>query len=134
MWNHEASIEASAAPEKIWQLFADVPGWKQWNAGIEKIELFGDFAKGSTFSMQPPGSDPFTSTLVDVQENVAFTDETVIEGTRILVSHQLVPLATGGTRIVYRTEISGDAAEEFGPMVTGDFASVLAELKGLAER
>ncbi|WP_035054888.1 SRPBCC family protein [Andreprevotia chitinilytica] len=134
MWTQEASIETTATPEKIWSLFVDVPGWKQWNAGIEKIELFGAFAKGTTFSMQPPGSEPFTSTLIDVNENEAFTDETVIDDIRVVVAHCLIPLASGGTRVVYRTQIFGENAEEFGPMVAGDFPEVLAALKALAER
>ena len=34
MWKHEESIVTSASPARIWALFADVPGWKKWNAGI----------------------------------------------------------------------------------------------------
>lgn len=133
MWTHEASIETTATPESVWRLLADVPNWKRWNAGIEKIELLGVFAKGTTFSMQPPGSDAFISTLIEVIENEEFTDETVIGGTRVVVAHCLVPLAGGGTRIVYRTEVFGADAEAFGLMVTGDFPEVLGALKALAE-
>ena len=133
MWTHEASIETTAKPAQIWRLFADVQGWKQWNNGIERIELLGPFAAGTSFSMQPPGSEPFTSTLVDVKENELFVDETLIDGTRVLVTHRLMPLPSGGTRIVYGTEITGPAAAEFGPMVTGDFDEMLAALKRLAE-
>lgn len=133
-WTYEVGIETTAAPERIWGLFADVPGWKQWNAGIEKIELFGAFVKGATFSMQPPASEAFTSTLIEVKENEEFTDETVIDGTRVVVSHLLVPLAYGGTRVLYRAQVFGAAAEELGPMITADFAEVLAALKDLAER
>ncbi|MEO8155260.1 MAG: SRPBCC family protein [Rhizobacter sp.] len=133
MWTHEASIETTAQPERVWRLFANVQGWKQWNSGIERIELLGPFAAGTEFLMQPPGSEPFTSTLVEVTENKVFIDETIIDGTRVLVTHRLVPLPSGGTRIVYGTEITGPAASEFGPMVTGDFDAVLAALKRLAE-
>jgi hypothetical protein len=134
MWSHEESIETTASPERIWKLFSDVAGWKKWNAGIENIELHGIFTKGSTFFMQPPGDEGFMSTLVDVQENEGFTDETVIGETKVLVHHKITPLSSGKTRITYSTEITGSAAEEFGPMVTGDFPDVLKSLKGLAEK
>ncbi len=133
MWTHEASIETSAQPEIVWKHFTDVPGWKRWNAGIERIVLLGDFATGSRFVMQPPGEDAFTSLLVDVAENEGFTDETVIDGTRVVVAHRLLPLAWGGTKIVYSTAVEGPQAAEFGPLVTGDFDAVLAALKDAAE-
>jgi uncharacterized protein YndB with AHSA1/START domain len=133
MWTHEESIETTATPERIWRLFADVAGWKKWNAGIEHIQLHGGFTNGSTFFMQPPGDEGFTSTLVDVKENEGFTDETVIGDVRVLVHHSITRQPSGKTRITYSTEISGPAAKEFGSMVTGDFPDVLKALKNLAE-
>ena len=134
MWTHEDSIETSALPPRVWEFFSDVARWKDWNAGIERMEIHGPFATGTTFTMQPPGQDAFTSTLIEVKPNESFTDETVVGETRVLVSHQLVQLPSGRTKIIYRTEITGPGAEEFGPIVTSDFPSVLAALKNLAEQ
>jgi hypothetical protein len=133
MWTHEESIETTAAPAHIWRVFSDVPGWKKWNAGIASIEIHGPFATGTTFSMQPPGEAAFTSTLTEVRENQGFTDETIIDGTRVVVHHRILPLGAGLARITYSTEITGPAAAEFGPMVTGDFPQVLRALKTLLE-
>ena len=134
MWTHEESIETSATPDRVWELFADVAQWKKWNAGIERIQIHGPFAAGTTFTMQPPGQDAINSTLIEVKRNESFTDETVVDGTRVVVSHRLMRLSSGNTRIIYSTEITGLGAEEFGPMVTSDFADVLASLKRLAEQ
>ncbi len=134
MWTHEASIETLAAPDRLWHLFSDVNGWKRWNAGIERILLLGDFASGTRFVMQPPGQEAFTSKLLDVVENEGFIDETVIDDTRVVVDHRLIPLAWGGTKVVYKTQIEGPQAAEVGPLVTGDFIEVLSALKDLAER
>lgn len=133
MWAHEDSIETSASPQAIWALFADVAGWKRWNAGIDRIEIHGPFVSGTTFRMQPPGEEAFTSTLVDVRVNEGFTDETLIDATRVLVHHRIELLADGRTRVVYGTEISGPGAAEFGPAITADFPDVLRALKRLAE-
>ncbi|GHT92104.1 hypothetical protein FACS1894185_6000 [Betaproteobacteria bacterium] len=134
MWTHEETIETSASPAQIWALFADVARWKDWNAGIESIQIHGPFKKGTTFTMQPPGQDAINSALIEVVPDEYFTDETIVDETRVLVSHKLVPLDSGTTRIIYRTEITGPGAAEFGPMVTSDFADVLASLKKLAEQ
>jgi carbon monoxide dehydrogenase subunit G len=133
MWTHEESIEIDAAPAQIWTLLSNVAGWKKWNAGIESIQLHGPFVAGTTFSMKPPGEEAFTSTLVDVRENENFTDETIIDGTRVVVRHKIAALPAGGSRVTYSTEIFGPAAAQFGPLVTGDFPAVLSALKRLAE-
>lgn len=133
MWTHEESIETTAISEQIWKLFSNVAGWKEWNSGIEDIEIHGPFAVGTTFSMKPPGEEQSTSTLVEVEENQGFTDETVIEGTRVLVHHRIEPLSSGKTKIIYRTEVTGSNAGEFGAVVVSDFPDVLAALKRLSE-
>jgi len=133
MWTHEESIETTAAPARIWRLFADVAGWTRWNAGIERIQLHGPFATGSRFTMKAPGVDAFVSTLADVRENQGFVDETILGGTRVSVDHRIEPLPGGRCRIVYRTEVSGPHAAGFGAAITADFAQVLAALKAAAE-
>ncbi|BBQ03603.1 hypothetical protein BSFA1_87310 (plasmid) [Burkholderia sp. SFA1] len=134
MWIHEDSIETTASPARLWELLADVERWGDWNAGIERIELHGPFASGTRFTMQPPGQEAFISTLLDVRPNEGFLDETIVDGTRVLVDHQLISLQSGCTKIVYRTEITGPNASVFGPIVTSDFPDVLAALKRWAER
>ena len=133
LWSHETSIETTATPARVWQLFADVAGWKQWNAGIERIELHGPFADGSTFEMQPPGEDAFTSTLLEVREHMGFSDRTELGDTTVLVQHRIETIAAGRTRVSYRSEVRGPAAGDIGPMVTADFPQVLAALKQRAE-
>ena len=133
MWTHEESIEIAATPRRIWELFADVDGWRQWNAGIEHIEIQGPFAVGTTFSMKIPSGDVFTSLLLDVREHACFVDETIIDDTRVVVRHEIHAEPSGNTRVTYATEITGPNASEFGPLVTGDFGDVLRALKQLAE-
>ena len=134
MWTHSTSIDTIASPQALWRLFEDVAGWTRWNAGIERIALHGPFASGSTFDMQPPGMDAFTSTLRDVRPDAGFVDETDLDGTRFLVSHELHPLPAGGTRVRYTIRVEGPEAATLGPVVSADFPEVLAALKALAER
>ena len=134
MWTASTSIDTTASPQALWRLFEDVAGWTKWNAGSERIALHGPFASGSTFDMQPPGMDAFTSTLRDVRPNAGFVDETILEGTRFLVSHELRALPSGGTRVTYTARVEGPEAATLGPLVTADFPEVLAALKALAER
>lgn len=133
-WRSEYATETSAAAETIWSIFRDVPGWKDWNAGIEEIEIEGPFAAGTWFTMKPPGEEALRSQLIDVRENECFVDETRVGDLTILVAHRIEPLGPTRTRIVYAVDAQGPQASEIGPAVSADFPEVLASLAKLAER
>ena len=133
VWRHEYAVETSATPETIWGIFRDVPGWKNWNAGIEQIEIDGPFTAGTWFTMKPPGDDALRSQLIDVRENLCFVDETRVGDLVIKVAHRIEPLGSARTRIVYAVDARGPQASEIGPAVASDFSEVLASLAKLAE-
>jgi len=133
-WHTEHTVETQASPETIWTVFRDVETWKQWNPGIERIELEGPFASGTWFTMQPPGQDALRSRLLEVAENRGFVDETCVGDLTVTVGHRLEPLQNGRTRIVYSVDAIGPGASEVGPMVSSDFPEVLAALATFAEK
>jgi hypothetical protein len=133
VWRCEHGIQTSASAATIWRLFSDVPGWVNWNAGIEDIEMAGTFAVGTEFAMTPPGQDPFTSRLIDVQENELFVDETILGDLTVRVAHRIERNTECGCRVVYALEATGPGADEFGPMIASDFPEVLTALARLAE-
>jgi uncharacterized protein YndB with AHSA1/START domain len=75
MWANEHSVETTAAPEQIWRLWADVAGWPEWNGDIERIELIGPFAAGSTIVMSPIGDGPIELRIAKAVEPELFVDE-----------------------------------------------------------
>ena len=134
MWEYEHAVETSAPAEVLWQRWADVPGWPAWNAGVARAELDGPFAAGTSFTMTPPEGEPIRMVLTEVVPGERFTD--VMDAGDVVVTtvHRLEALDAGGTRVVYRTEITGPAADvvgpELGPQITADFPDVLAALVG----
>jgi len=128
----EYSVEINVEPATIWALFRDVAGWKEWNAGIETIELEGPFADGTSFTMKPPGGDELRSRLIDVRENECFVDETLLGDLRVCVAHRLLRVGPQRTRVTYAVEASGTGASELGPMIAADFPDVLASLSARA--
>jgi hypothetical protein len=133
-WQTEYSVEANAAPEAIWALFCDVVGWKQWNSGIETIEIDGPFADGTWFTMKPPGGDPLRSRLIEVRENEGFVDETRVDDLCVTVAHRLFRLDGQRTRVTYAVQAVGRGASQIGPMVAADFPDVLASLAARVAR
>ena len=137
MWEYEHSIETTATTEALWARWTDVAGWAEWNADIEKVEIDGPFTVGGQITMTPHGGDPVRLRLTDVRPNELFVDEAELDGVVIRTLHHLQPLATGAaattrTRITYRTQITGPAADELapqlGPAITSDFPETMAAL------
>jgi uncharacterized protein YndB with AHSA1/START domain len=137
MWEYEYSVVSVASGAALWRCWSDMAAWPAWNYGIEKIEVDGPFQVGTTFTMTPPGDDPIPMRLTEIVPGELFTDE--MDGGDFVVrtAHRLAPAADGRTRITYRTEITGPAADtigpELGPAITADFPDVLAALARMAE-
>ncbi|WP_344616254.1 SRPBCC family protein [Dactylosporangium salmoneum] len=137
MWEYEHAVDSTAAPQRIWTVWVDVPNWPAWNAGVEKAAIEGPFAPGTRFTMTPPGEEPIAMVLADVVPHERFTDIMDAGDFVVTTVHRLEPLPSGGTRVVYRTEITGPAAAQIGPQlgpaITADFPVVLAALVLRAE-
>lgn len=129
-WSH--TVETTATPAQVWPLYADVARWREWDSGLEAVELDGPFAAGSAGTMQVEGQPPLTWTLTEVVDGELFTDVTEIPGVATLTFvHRLEATATG-TRITHEVRIEGPAAEGLGPMVTSDTPEAMQALARLA--
>jgi hypothetical protein len=137
MWANEHSVETSAAPEQIWQLWADVPGWPEWNRDIERIELIGPFAVGSRILMTPIGDEPVELRITAAVEPDRFVDEADMGEIVVRTVHEARRIDPGRALVTYRMEITGPAADtigpQIGPEISGDFPETLSALVARAE-
>lgn len=139
MWTFEHSIETPASARAVFGLFEAVDTWPEWNSGVERIELSGPFAEGTTGTMFMPGQQPLEFRLAWVEDGRGFEDETPVldAGVVVHVRHALDPLSSGGTRITYSVVIDGPAADAvgptIGPAISDDFPAVMAALAARAE-
>jgi uncharacterized protein YndB with AHSA1/START domain len=137
MWASEHSVETSAAPEKIWRIWAEVTAWPEWNGDIERIELIGPFAAGSRILMTPIGGEPVELRIAEAEEPELFIDEADLGEIVVRTIHQARRVDADSARVTYRMEITGPAADtlgpQMGPEISGDFPEVLAALAARAE-
>jgi uncharacterized protein YndB with AHSA1/START domain len=128
VWTTEHRVEASVAPEAIWRAWADVEHWPEWNGDIERIELTGPFATGSTIAMTPKGQDTVELRIAEAVEGELFVDEAEVAGTVVRTTHRIERFDGDRVRVTYSLEATGPAAEQIGPAVSADFPETLAAL------
>jgi Polyketide cyclase / dehydrase and lipid transport len=134
VWSSTHSLETNAPAAELFAQWQDTATWPEWNEGVQRIDLDGPFAAGTTGRMLLPDGDELAFTLIWVEDKVGFEDETPVPdaGIVVRVRHYLEATDTGGTRIVYAAHIDGPAADQvgpdFGPQITADFPQVMAAL------
>jgi uncharacterized protein YndB with AHSA1/START domain len=137
MWSVEHSVETTAAPEAVWELWSDVERWPNWNGDLERAELTGPFAADSTIRMYSPGQEPIELRIAEASPTERFVDVADLGDVVVRTTHRIDPLDGSRIRVVYAMEIDGPAADavgpEIGPQISGDFPEVLARLVDLAE-
>src|SRR6266536_1010360 len=106
MWTTEHSTETTAAPEAVWRVWSDVARWPEWNADLERAELSGPFAAGSTITMTPHGDEPIELRIAEAVEREVFVDEAHLEEIVVRTVHRIERLDRDRIRIVYRMEIT----------------------------
>ena len=135
MWTTESSIEVAARPEAVWNAWTDVERWPQWNGDISHIALSGPFAAGSTIAMTTTqDGDAIMLRLADVLNGERFVDEATVADTVIRTEHAVTALDDRRSRVVYRLEADGPAAEQLGPTVSADFPETLEALRHYLDR
>jgi uncharacterized protein YndB with AHSA1/START domain len=136
VWSCEHSAVASAPPDAVWRLYADAAGWPAWNGAVERLEIDGPFAAGTTGRLTPPGQTPLKFRLVAAEPGAGYTSETEIAETVTLrTTSRLGALSGGRTRITHRVELTGPAAEFFGQSFGSALsAGVPAAVEALARR
>jgi hypothetical protein len=134
MWSFEHTVETPASPAAVWALYLDVPGWPAWDHGLERVDIDGPLAAGTSGRITPVGQDTLPFTVTWAEPGRGFADETAVPGHAIRFRHTLEALAGGGTRITHRIEIDGPAGAQFGPEMVADMPEAMAALAATAER
>ena len=136
MWTYEFSATAEVTPSAVWTLWADPLSWHTWNDGVGEVKVHGPFAAGTAFTMTPPGEDTIHMTITEVVPDQAWIDVCELPGLAITTYHLIDDLGGGRTKVTYRTEITGEAADEagpeIGPQICADFPDVVAKLLAVA--
>lgn len=134
--NVEHRITVAAPPERIFELYRDVPGWSTWDPDTRSASLDGPFQVGSRGRLTPRQGNTVPMRLTEVTPGRSFTVESRIPLFRMVFEHELTPHGHG-TEVVHRVCFSGLLTPVLGRMlrrrVDAGLPVTLARLKALAE-
>lgn len=82
-------IYQNVSVKDIWNRWADIDNWHEWNPGVEYCKLQGSFAKGSFFVLKPKGAPLAQIELIEVEKGKRFIDCTTFPGSKIMVRMRL---------------------------------------------
>lgn len=102
----EHTVETTATPSMIWNIWKDVENWKTWDHGIEYSHLDGPFQKGVTGTLKPKGGPEVKTILTSVEHLKGFSDEAKLPLSKIIVSHEM-SVSKGKTLVTHRIEMKG---------------------------
>lgn len=103
------TVETTASPEAIWEIWQDVTHWNTWDHGIEFSTIDGPFKTGATGTLKPKGGPLVHTKLTAVEPKKLFIDEAKLTLARIIVSHFLTE-SNGKTHVTHQIEMRGPLA------------------------
>jgi len=133
----EASLETSAPPERVWQVWSDVNRWPEWNPDMKASHIDGPLKLGATGNIDTRSGGKHDVVVTQFEQGRSFElESTALPGTRMAIRAAIVPSGSG-SRITQGFEPRGLLAPIVGPMMGGailkTFNSVLNGLKTRVE-
>ena len=95
MWTTEVSHKTRATKNRIWELWADVPNWSDWDNDVESSELFGEFKAGTRGIMKPAGGPKAKFLMIECQHLKSFTDRSFLPLCKMDFIHTMIQTKEG---------------------------------------
>lgn len=135
MWQKCYEIEATdVSLEQIWQVWADINRWHEWDTAIEYARTTEPFQKGCRFELKPKGGPKVTIEIVECDLNKQFTDLTRFPLAKMYGRHEMKLITQGRVRLKTTMSIEGPLAFLWRKLVAqkivddlpGDTANIIA--------
>lgn len=133
----EASLETSASPDRVWQVWSDVNHWPDWNPDMKASRIDGALKLGATGNIDTRSGGKHDVVVTHFEQGRSFElESTALPGTKMGIRATITPSGSG-SRITQGFEPRGLLAPIVGPMmgsaILKTFNSVLGGLKQKVE-
>jgi polyketide cyclase/dehydrase/lipid transport protein len=127
-----AQATSTAAPERFFEIWADMATWPEWNADTEWVRLDGPFQTGATGVLKPKGGPKVKFTVASVVPGREFVDVSHLMGSKLTFDHQVMSTPDGGATVRVTISFRGPMAWFWKRIIGGGMkASVQRDLDSL---
>ena len=81
--------QTKASPETIFNIWADIDGWSDFDQGIEWAKLTDTFTTGGHYTLKPKGGPKVKATITLVKPNEKFIDVSHLPGAKLIFDHTI---------------------------------------------
>jgi hypothetical protein len=134
-FSHSDSTTATSG--KIWQIWTDVPNWKQWDKGLKEAYLEADFSVGAKGKLMPDKGPKSKFFISELTPNKSYTFKIKIPFGWLIVNRTL-EAKDGMTYFTHDVQFTGLLKKALGKKIGKNYRTmlpgVLNEIKLIAER
>jgi hypothetical protein len=131
-FSHTITTQADAS--RIWQLWMDVPGWKNWDKGLKDANVSAPLALGVRGQIIPLSGPAANFHVSAYEEGISYAFATALPLARLIVRRTIV--GTNPTRFTHEVSfeglLAGFWAGRFGPGFRQALPPTMAALAALA--
>ncbi|NUO02848.1 MAG: SRPBCC family protein [Saprospiraceae bacterium] len=125
---HFSHTETTTAPAaRIWQVWTDVPNWKQWDKGLKEAILEGEFAIGAKGKIIPDKGPKSKFVVTELKPGESYTFKTRIPFGWLIIRRYLTHTA-GITRFTHEVEFTGVLKKALGKNPGKRYRAMLPEV------
>lgn len=136
-YHFSASLNTTAPPEKIWQIWTDTKTWHVWDTGLKNVILNGKFSKGTEGVIIPDNGPKSKFIITQITEHKTYTFKTKIPMGWLVITRALYA-TNGKTQFMHQVEFTGPLKKVLGLFIGKKYRQmlpqVLTNIKQLAEK
>ena len=126
------SATSTVPPEKFVERWFDLATHPEWAPGMDYLRLDEPFALGATGMLKVGGEEPRPFEVSGVVPGRLYADTTILDGARMQVSHEALPLGTG-SRLELVATLDGERAQHYAVEFAGIGDALAGDLGRLVE-
>ena len=132
----QEELQINATPQAIYDVYAEVDQWSQWDPGVADATAGNGLAVGSVGTLQPTKGPKSKIRITEATEAKSFTVTSRLPLCSLQFVHRLEPQSSG-TLVTHEVVFDGALSPVFGRLlgsrISGDLPETLAGLKKKCE-
>ncbi|MBI4396999.1 MAG: SRPBCC family protein [Elusimicrobia bacterium] len=134
MISFQHSVQTTASPEKVFRIYENVKGWKDWDKGLKDSRLEGALEAGVRGTVVPAGGPAIQLEIIEVIKDQSFSDVSRLPLCLLRFDHSL-KRAGPSTEITHKVTFTGPLSFLFGRIIGNKMRKSLPEtMAGLKKR